>query len=430
MLALTQSTTFLIGPIAKLLGLIMDGIYRLLDTLNYPDIGLCIMIFTVVVYLFLFPLTLKTQKFSKLSQIMNPEIKAIQEKYKNKSSNDQQAMMEQNDEIRAVYEKYGTSPTGGCLQLIIQMPILFALYRVIMNIPAYVKPLKDIYESVAVTIKGSSFAEKFTDMVGSTVSNFKIEDTDKIVDGLYKFSNNQWSELSKCGVEAIENAATKAYEQLHPILNFAGINLSEAPSTIITNAAKTVGTDKSQILVIIVAIAIPILAGVFQFLQTKLAPSANTQQAGDENAMMASMKTMNMIMPLMSAVFCFSFASGLGLYWAFGAFVRCVQQFFINKHLDKVDVNDLIAKNMEKVNKKREKAGLPPKTVSNAARMNVKSTSYDDETRRRMEEEKKRDREESIRKSSEYYSSNSESKPGSLRSKADMVKKYNEKNKK
>ena len=222
MLALTQSTTFLIGPIAKLLGLIMEGIYRLLDMLNYPDIGLCIMIFTVVVYLCMFPLTLKTQKFSKMSQIMNPEIKAIQDKYKDKK--DQDSMMQQNDEIRAVYEKYGTSPTGGCLQLIIQMPIVFALYRVIMNIPAYVKPLKDIYESVALTIQGSSFADKFTDMVGSSVSKFNIGDSNKIIDGLYKFSTSQWKELGSCGVDAIEKAATSAYNELHPILTFFGIN--------------------------------------------------------------------------------------------------------------------------------------------------------------------------------------------------------------
>ena len=142
------------------------------------------------------------------------------------------------------------------------------------------------------------------------------------------------------------------------------------------------------------------------------------------------MKIMNTIMPLMSAVFCFSFASGLGLYWAFGAFVRCVQQFFINKHLDKVDVNALIQKNLEKVNEKRAKSGLPPKTVSNAAKMNVKSTSFDNEKNKKLEEEKKAKREENIRKSSEYYSTSSESKAGSLRSKADMVKKYNEKNNK
>lgn len=236
--------------------------------------------------------------------------------------------------------------------------------------------------------------------------------------------------IGSCGVDAIEKAATSAYNELHPILTFFGINLSEAPSTIITNAAKNVGSDKSQILIIIVAVAIPVLAGVFQYLQTKLAPSTNTQQSGDDNAMMASMKTMNTIMPLMSAVFCFSFASGLGLYWAFGAFVRCVQQFFINKHLDKVDVNELIQKNLEKVNEKRAKSGLPPKTVSNAAKMNVKSTSFDNEKNKKLEEEKKAKREENIRKSSEYYSTSSESKAGSLRSKADMVKKYNEKNNK
>ncbi len=428
MLALTQSTTFLIGPIAKVLGFIMEGIYRFLDILKYPDIGLCIMIFTVVVYLCMFPLTLKTQKFSKMSQIMNPEIKAIQNKYKNKK--DQESMMQQNDEIRAVYEKYGTSPTGGCLQLIIQMPILFALYRVIMNIPAYVQPLKEIYKSVAVTIQGSTFAEKFTDMVGSSVSGFDIADSNKIIDGLYKFSNKQWNELSSCGIEAIETAAENAYDKLHPILNFLGINLSEAPATIITNAAKNVGSDKSQILIIVVAIAIPVFAGLFQFLQTKLSPAANAQPGGDENAMLASMKTMNMVMPLMSAVFCFSFASGLGLYWAFGAFVRCVQQFFINKHLDKVDVNVLIEKNLEKVNRKRAKSGLPPKTVSNAAKMNVKNTSYDDEKKHQSDEEKKKNREENIRKSSEYYNNSSEGRQGSLRSKADMVKKFNEKNKK
>lgn len=427
MLALTQSTTFILGPVSKLLGLVMEGIYRLLDLLSYPDIGLCIMIFTIVVYLLLFPLTLKTQKFSKMSQIMSPEIKAIQDKYKNKT--DQESMMKQNDEIRAVYEKYGTSPTGGCVQMLIQFPILLSLYRVIMNIPAYVAPLKDIYKSVAVTIQNSSFADKFTEMVGSTVSKFDISDSDKIIDGLYKFTTSQWETLKGCGVDSIETAATSAYDTLHPILNFCGINLSEAPSTIITNAAKNVGDDKSQILVIIVAVAIPLLAGIFQFLQTKLMPSADTQPNSNDNAMMSSMKTMNMVMPVFSTVFCFSFASGLGLYWAFGAIVRCIQQFFINKHLDKVDVNELIEKNLEKVNKKRAKSGLPPKTVSSAARMNVKATSYDEEAKRREEEEKRKSREENMKKSSDYYNASS-AKPGSLRAKADMVKQYNEKNKK
>ena len=93
-------------------------------------------------------------------------------------------------------------------------------------------------------------------------------------------------------------------------------------------------------------------------------------------------------------------------------------------------VNVLIEKNLEKVNKKRAKSGLPPQTVSSAAKMNVRSTSYDDEEKRRINEEKKKNREENMKKSSEYYNNSSTAKPGSLRSKADMVKQYNDKNKK
>ena len=85
------------------------------------------------------PMQIKQQKFSKLNSVMTPEIQKIQKKYQGKK--DQQSQLAQQEEIKAVYDKYGTSPTGSCLQLLIQMPILFALYRVIMNVPAYVLSL-------------------------------------------------------------------------------------------------------------------------------------------------------------------------------------------------------------------------------------------------------------------------------------------------
>jgi len=419
MLALTQSKIFIIGQVAVLLGFIMEGIYRLLDIIGHPDIGLCIIIFTIVVYLILFPMTLKQQKFSKMSSIMNPEIKAIQKKYENKK--DQESMMQQNDEIRAVYEKYGTSPTGGCLQLLIQFPILLGLYRVIMNIPAYVPTLKGIYGKAAdAIINNTGYHDAFIKIAANKgikgISVDKFADCKNlIIDTLYKFSNKDWETCAQNVGETIENTQ----RDLEPILNFCGINLSESPVTIIQNANGRVG-------IIIIAVAIPILAGVFQFLQTKLAPSQTMEPSSDDNTMLASMKTMNTIMPLMSVFFCFTFASGLGLYWAFGAIVRCVQQFFINKHLEKTDVNDLIQKNLDKVNKKRAKSGLPPKTLSNAAKLNTKAAANSKKT----DEEKKKNREENIRKSSEYYNNSSTAKPGSLRSKADMVKRFNEKNNK
>ena len=128
---LTQDDGALLGPISRLLGFIMEGIFNVLDAIGIPNIGLSIIIFTVVIYLLLMPLTIKQQKFSKLSAKMSPELQAIQKKYKNRKDNE--SMMAMNQETQAVYAKYGVSPTGSCVQLIIQMPILFALYRVIYD---------------------------------------------------------------------------------------------------------------------------------------------------------------------------------------------------------------------------------------------------------------------------------------------------------
>lgn len=422
MLALTKSKMFLIGTVAIVLGYIMELIYKVLEVLPgvSPNVGLCIMIFTLVMYLLMFPMTLKQQKFSKMQTYISPEIKAIQRKYENKK--DQESMMQQNDEIRAVYDKYGTSPTGGCLQLLIQMPILLALYQVIMNIPAYVPKLKNVYKPAVDAIINSGEAQKFVELAKSkgiklTESNFSTDEgRNYIIDTLYKFTNKDWSDWSFVG-----DVITDTKEKINPILNFCGINLSESPVEIIKNA-------DGKAAVIAIAIAIPILAGVFQLLQTKLSPTQVTDPSAEDNTMMSSMKTMNTVMPLMSVFFCFTFASGLGVYWAFGAFVRCAQQFFINKHLEKTDINDLIEKNLEKVNKKRAKSGLPPKTLSNAAKVNTKSTSYDAAEAKKIAEEKKKNREENMKKSSEYYGNSASA--GSLRSKADMVKKFNEKNNK
>ena len=140
---LTQYNGAILGPIAKVLGLLMEGIFNVLNIIGIPNIGLSIIIFTIVIYLLLMPLTFKQQKFSKLSAKMNPEIQAIQAKYKNKKDND--SMMAMNQETQAVYAKYGVSPSGSCVQLLIQMPILLALYKVIYAMPAYVGKIKEAF---------------------------------------------------------------------------------------------------------------------------------------------------------------------------------------------------------------------------------------------------------------------------------------------
>ena len=135
-LLLTAYGGSILGPIAKVLGWIMDKIYILLASLGVENIALTIFVFTFVIYLLMFPLTYKQQKFAVLTRKMQPEMKAIQDKYK--GSRDQATMQKQQEETQALYDKYGISPTGSCIYMLIQMPILFALYRVFYNVPAYI----------------------------------------------------------------------------------------------------------------------------------------------------------------------------------------------------------------------------------------------------------------------------------------------------
>ena len=97
--------------IVSFLGMVMNVIYSFLEQVGIPNIGLAIILFTLVTRILLFPTSLKQQKSSRMMQIMQPEIKAVQEKYKNMS--DQASMMAQQAEMRAIYEKYGTSMTAG-----------------------------------------------------------------------------------------------------------------------------------------------------------------------------------------------------------------------------------------------------------------------------------------------------------------------------
>ena len=147
LILLTQNTTPIIGQVAWLLGKIMNGIFYVIDFIGIPNIGLAIILFTIVVNLLMMPLNIKQQKFSKLQAKMSPEIQAIEAKYKGRS--DQESLMAKNQEIQMVYAKYGVSASGSCVQLLIQMPILFALYRVIQSMPAYVTKIGETFRVLA-----------------------------------------------------------------------------------------------------------------------------------------------------------------------------------------------------------------------------------------------------------------------------------------
>ena len=201
---LTAYNGAILGPIAKVLGWVMNGIYALMSMIGIENVGLSIIIFTIVIYAILFPLTYKQQKFSKLSQKMQPELQAIQKKYNGKK--DQASMMAMQEETQAVYEKYGVSMMGSCVQMLIQMPLLFALYRVFLNVPAYVSGVKNNFSTLVDGIMATSgYQDKMTQLVTdlrvmtTPAADFTVSDptalSNSIVDVLYKMNSAGWKNL-------------------------------------------------------------------------------------------------------------------------------------------------------------------------------------------------------------------------------------------
>ena len=430
MILATKSSTPIIGQLATVMGWIMDGIYRLLNVFGIQNVGLCIIIFSILIYALMTPLQIKQQKFSKLSAIMQPELQKIQKKYKGK--NDQASMQKMQEETQAVYQKYGVSPTGSCVQLAIQFPILMALYQVIYKIPAYVGSVKDILASAVTNITG---VNGYTEILQQFITDNKMARVQLVMDGsnatsnsvtdfLYALSPSQWKTLAETSqFSGFADTLNSTAKEISHVQNFFGLNIADQPLTYIK--AAFVG---GSILIAIVAILIPILAWATQMINLKLMPSA-AQQGGDaqQDAMMNSMKTMNMVMPLMSAVFCFTFPVGLGIYWVASAAVRSVQQLIINKHMNKIQIEDLISENMKKMEKKREKAGLPPQKITNQAHQSAKNINKPVINKGNSGNNGASDRAQKV---DTAYEKARSAKPGSITAKANLVRDFDERNKK
>lgn len=401
----------ILGPIATVLGYIMDILFRFTSSFGVFNVGLCIILFTIVMKMLMLPLTWKQQKTSKLMSVMNPEIQAIQKKYKGKTDNE--SMQRQNIEIQAVYEKYGTNMTGGCLPLLIQMPILFALYRVIYNIPAYVPSVRMYFDNVVIPLMGQAgYVEKLQGISNITtaaavksIETFDFTNADKLVDLLYKFTTVQWQEL-EAAFPAISSVIAENAATIERMNTFLGLNMAEAPGWMPS-----------------LAWIIPILAAASQWLSAKL---MNGQQPkpDPDNPTAQSMQTMMTIMPLFSAFICITLPAGLGIYWIATSVVQIIQQLVINSYMDKIDIDDMVKKNLEKVNKKRAKQGLPPAKITQNATASLKAIKEEEERAKAEEDIKKEKIAKQIEESSRYYNANA--KPGSLAAKAGMVQKYNE----
>ena len=160
----------ILKPFSWIMGIILNAIYEFVSLFGIHNIAICIIIFTIVTRMLMLPMTIKQQKFTKVSSRMNPEIQAITEKYKGKKDPESQRKYQQ--ETQEVYDRYGTTPMGGCLPLLITLPIMFALYRVIYKVPAYVNDIYVLYEAIVNAVDYLAQEISGQGMIANAISNF------------------------------------------------------------------------------------------------------------------------------------------------------------------------------------------------------------------------------------------------------------------
>ena len=392
----TASNTFIIGPVAKVFGMIMNGLFEI----GIHNIGVNIIVFTIIVYTLMLPLTIRQQKFSKMTALVNPEIQEIQKKYRNKK--DQASQLKMQEETKAVYDKYGVSMSSGCLTTLIQFPILLGFYKVIYNVPAYVSSVKNIYNQFGLVdmIKSGVNAEKFIKLGTTAKVSISEVNNNTIIDVLWKLQDKTWTELTELGskIDGFSKVVSDTRVAIAPYTNFFGLNIAESPMNMFS-----AGISGKQYGLCVVAILIPIVSALTQYFSMKLMPTAS-----DNSAAGSQMKMMNAMMPLMSLFFVFTLPFGVGIYWIVSAVYRSGQQIVINRMFKNMDVEKIIEKNKSKAEKKAEKrkkqmASLV--TTADSSRANSRNTNAS----KIAAPERK-----------------GQPKAGSLAAKANMVQKYNE----
>ena len=404
---------FIIDPIAKLMGIILNLIFEGLSAIGIVNMGLCIIIFTIVIKLLMLPMTIKQTKFSKMSQLVQPEITKIQKKYQGKADN--ASMMKQQEEIQAVYDKYGISMSGGCLQMFIQLPILMALFQVIRNLPFYIPRLKELYTQIAEPLMThNGFETIITDIGTKAQAVYKLAENpqiDNVIAYISQFRTDSWAALTEA-IPSITDAVNGASAQIIEINNFfAGINIADAPGFRVS-----------------VYLIIPILA----FLTQWLAMKTMNMGSDDNNPANSMTKSMNLMMPIMSFVMCFSFPAGLGIYWIMTAVFQIFQQLIMNKYYETVDMEKLIAVNMEKASKKKKKKSFTQKLMEKAGMEQPPEAAGSINTAAATKTKNyARNYDNSKADEISYSSANApKAKPGSLAEKAGLVREYNECNNK
>ena len=309
-------------------GMLLAWLYGL--TGNY---GVAMIIFAVIVQLVLLPITAKSKKNMMKMSRLQPRIQEIQKKY----ANDQQKLQQ---EMMKVYKENNVSMSGGCLPLLIQMPILFALYRVIQRPLTYIRGIDFTNAAVIENVKYvvAQMQEKAPEAIGN-IASMTVDQIQKT----YQIQLSNWSAF-----------LGKAEEFSWDInFNFLGLDLSGLPSTSIPAIMSGNFSDMGTVLLIL----IPALAMFTTWLSMKYSQNmtgANNNTSSEDNPAQSMTKSMNLMMPIMTGFFTFTLPSGIGIYWIISSVMQMAQQFILNKYFDRKE-DDFVVKLPEKNRKNSKK---------------------------------------------------------------------------
>lgn len=277
-------------------------LHFIFNTLSFHNYGLAIIIFTIIIRLVLLPLNIKQYRSTAKMQEIQPLIQEIQKRYKN----DKEKL---NQEMMKVYQENQVNPAGGCLPLLVQMPILIALYWVISSPLKFMLNLNtDIIKQLALFVeKAQNIKLNMANPDLNIISYFS-----KFPEKLSNFSNilkpNELVSLKTLNLEFLPH-----------------MNLGVTPSW---HPDKLFGPDSLQYWLLLL---IPLLAGATTFIQSKL---MTPQTASQNNPTASSMQnSMLVVMPIMTLLFAFSFPAGLGLYWIAGNVIQIFIQLYMNKYI-------------------------------------------------------------------------------------------------
>ncbi len=290
------------------MGWIIKSIYGLVQ--NY---GVAIILFTVLIKLLILPLNIKSQKAMRKQQKIQPIMAELQKKY----ANDPQKLQQ---ETVKLYRENNVSMTGGCLPLLIQMPVLIALYQAIQRPLTYMFGVQ--YKNVPAHIIGQI----------DTLKTAMLDRFPEVVGGL---KGTSAADLLKTAQIQISKWAQMIGEPKDWGLNFdfLGLDLSSAPSQ-----AMHYISDITHNLPVVMLLIIPVLAVIGSIAQNKITMfmSGQTPKKDDANNQAQSMnKAMVWMMPVMTAVFTYTLPAGLGLYWIVSSVFQIVQQIVLYYYFEK-----------------------------------------------------------------------------------------------